>query len=147
LQIHHHAQNLFEDRNGNYMGKILVVDDDQGTTKLLELILSKEGYDVVSVNNSCDTLSTALTCDPNLILLDLVMPSVDGFEVCKHVREKSQFAHIPIVFFTSVSDVEKKVAAFGAGANDYIVKPVHPQELKIRIKALIGNGNGNHRGM
>lgn len=129
------------------MGKILVVDDDQGTTKLLELILSKEGYDVVSVNNSCDTLSTALTCDPNLILLDLVMPSVDGFEVCKHVREKSQFAHIPIVFFTSVSDVEKKVAAFGAGANDYIVKPVHPQELKIRIKALIGNGNGNHRGM
>jgi DNA-binding response OmpR family regulator len=131
------------------MGKILVVDDDQGTTKLLELILSKEGYDVVSVNNSCDTLTTALTCDPNLILLDLVMPSVDGFEVCRNVREKSQFAHIPIVFFTSVSDVEKKVAAFGVGASDYIVKPIHPQELKIRIKALIGNGNGkeNHRGM
>jgi DNA-binding response OmpR family regulator len=131
------------------MGKILVVDDDQGATKLLELILSKEGYEVVAVNNSCDTLTTALRCDPNHILLDLVMPSPDGFEVCKHVREKSQFARLPIVFFTSVGDVEKKVAAFGAGASDYIVKPVHPQELKVRIKALIGNGNGNgsHRGM
>jgi two-component system sensor histidine kinase ChiS len=77
------------------------------------------------------------------------MPSPDGFEVCKHVREKSQFARIPIIFFTSVGDVEKKVAAFGAGASDYLVKPVHPQELKVRIKALIGNGNGNgsHRGM
>ena len=131
------------------MGKILVVDDDQGTTKLLELVLSKEGYDVVSVNNSYDTLNAALTYLPNLILLDLVMPNGDGFEVCRHMREKSQFAHIPIVFFTSVSDVEKKVAAFGVGASDYIVKPVHPQELKVRIKALIGNGtngnNGNHR--
>jgi len=125
------------------MGKILVVDDDQSTTKLLELILSKEGYDVVAVNNSCDTLSTAMTYDPNLILLDLVMPSLDGFEICRNVREKSQFAHTPIVFFTSVGDVENKVAAFGMGASDYIVKPVHPQELKVRIKALIGNGNGN----
>jgi DNA-binding response OmpR family regulator len=135
------------------MGKILIVDDDQGTTKLLELILSQEGYDVISVNNSSDTLTTALMYDPNLILLDLVMPNGDGFEVCRNVREKSQFAHIPIVFFTSVGDVEKKVVAFGMGASDYIVKPVHPQELKVRIKALIGNGNGNgyghgsHRGM
>ena len=128
------------------MGKILVVDDDQGTTKLLELILSQEGYDVVCVNDSCDTLDTALIYDPNLILLDLVMPNGDGFEVCRNVREKSQFAHVPIVFFTSVGDVEKKVAAFGMGATDYIVKPVHPQELKVRIKALIGNGNGNGNG-
>src|SRR5919198_5140666 len=98
------------------MGKILVVDDDQGTTRLLELILSKEGYDVVSINNSGDTLTTAMTCDPNLILLDLVMPSADGFEVCRNVREKTQFAHVPIVFFTSVGDIDQKVAAFGVGA-------------------------------
>lgn len=128
------------------MGKILVVDDDQGTTKLLEFILSREGYDVISVNDSCETLNTALTWDPNLILLDLVMPSADGLEVCRNVREKSQFAHVPIVFFTSVSDVEQKVAAFSLGASDYIVKPVHPRELKVRIKALIGNGNGNGNG-
>jgi DNA-binding response OmpR family regulator len=78
---------------------------------------------------------------------------MDGFEVCKHVRAKPQFAHIPIIFFTSVSDVEQKVTAFGLGANDYIVKPIHPQELKLRIKALIGNGenggngkNGHYKG-
>jgi DNA-binding response OmpR family regulator len=135
------------------MGKILVVDDDQGTTKLLELVLSKEGYDVVTINNGNDVLPTALTCSPNLILLDLVMPSMDGFEVCKNVRAKPQFARTPIIFFTSVSDVEQKVMAFGLGANDYIVKPIHPQELKLRIKALIGNGgngkngkNGNYKG-
>ena len=128
------------------MGKILIVDDDQGTTKLLEFILSREGYDVASVNNSSDTLPAALAHDPNLILLDLMMPSVDGLEVCRNLREKSQFARVPIIFFTSVSDIEKKVTAFEAGANDYIVKPIHPQELKLRIKALIGNGsNGNHR--
>ena len=128
------------------MGKILIVDDDQGTTKLLEFILAREGYDVASVNNSSDTLPAALAHDPNLILLDLMMPSVDGLEVCRNLREKSQFARVPIIFFTSVSDIEKKVTAFEAGANDYIVKPIHPQELKLRIKALIGNGsNGNHR--
>ena len=137
------------------MGKILVVDDDQGTTKLLELVLSREGYDVITINNGVDALPTALTHSPNLILLDLVMPSMDGYEVCKIVRAKLQFAHTPIIFFTSVSDVENKVTAFGLGANDYIVKPIHPQELKLRIKALIGNGvnggngrngkNGSHR--
>lgn len=113
------------------MGKILVVDDDQGTTKLLELILSKEGYDVVAVNNSCDTLTTALTCDPNLILLDLVMPSLDGFEICRNMREKSQFAHTPIIFFISVSDVEKKVAEFSLGATDYIFTPYLAKALLI----------------
>jgi DNA-binding response OmpR family regulator len=134
------------------MGKILVVDDDQGTTKLLELVLSKEGYDVITINSGVDTLPTALTHSPNLILLDLVMPNMDGFEVCKNVRARPQFAHTPIIFFTSVGDVEKKVMAFGLGANDYIVKPIHPQELKLRIKALIGNGgnggngkNGSHK--
>jgi DNA-binding response OmpR family regulator len=128
------------------MDKILVVDDDQGITKLLEFILSEEGYSVKSVNNGDETVVAASTFAPNLILLDLVMPSPDGFEVCKNVRAKSQFAHIPIVFFTSASDIENKVAAFRLGASDYIVKPVHPKELKLRIKALIGNGN-NHRGI
>src|SRR5690349_4030409 len=119
------------------MGRILVVDDDQGTTKLLEFILSKEGYDVVSINNSCDTLTTALMCEPSLILLDLLMPSPDGFEVCRNVREKSQFAHIPIIFFTSVGDINFKVEAFEAGARDFITKPVHVEELKSRIRTWL----------
>jgi DNA-binding response OmpR family regulator len=128
------------------MGKILIVDDDQGTTKLLEMILSREGYDVVSVNNGSDTLPSALTHHPSLILLDLIMPGMDGLEVCRDLRTNSELAKTPIIFFTSISDIEQKVAAFGLGANDYIVKPIHPRELKLRINAFVGNGNGNHRG-
>jgi DNA-binding response OmpR family regulator len=127
------------------MGKILLVDDDQGATRLLEHILSEDGHEVKSINNSDDTLPAALSYDPNLIVLDLMMPSVDGLDVCRNLRATSQLAHTPIVFFTSVSDIEKKIAAFRSGANDYIIKPVFPQELKVRIKALMGNGrNGRH---
>jgi DNA-binding response OmpR family regulator len=128
------------------MGKILIVDDDPSTTRLLEMILSKEGYDVISVNNGLDTLPSALNHHPNLILLDLVMPGLDGLEVCRDLRTNAVLANIPIIFFTSVSDIDKKVAAFGSGANDYIIKPIHPRELKLRIHAFIGNGNGHHRG-
>ena len=127
------------------MSKILLVDDDQGTTKLLEHILSEDGHEVKSLNEGDETLSAALAYDPNLIVLDLMMPSIDGLDVCRNLRANAHLAHTPIVFFTSASDIEKKIAAFGSGANDYIIKPVYPQELKVRIKALIGNGrNGNH---
>ncbi len=121
------------------MSKILVVDDDQGTTKLLENILSREGYDVITLNDSGDALSVATANEPNLILLDMMMPRPDGIEVYENLRAESQFAQIPIIFFTSVNDIARKVAALESGASDYIVKPVHPQELKLRIKALIGN--------
>ena len=121
------------------MSKILVVDDDQGTTKLLENILSREGYDVITLNDSGDTLSVAAANEPNLILLDMMMPRPDGIEVYENLRAELQFAQVPIIFFTSVNDIARKVAALESGASDYIVKPVHPQELKLRIKALIGN--------
>jgi DNA-binding response OmpR family regulator len=128
------------------MGKILVVDDDPGTTKLLEMILAREGYDVVSVNHGPDTLPSALNHHPNLILLDLIMPGLDGLEVCRDLRTNVELAKTPIIFFTSVSDIDKKVAAFGSGANDYIIKPIHPRELKLRINAFISKGNGHRRG-
>jgi DNA-binding response OmpR family regulator len=121
------------------MSKILVVDDDQGTTKLLQNILSREGYDVITLNDSVNTVSVAAANEPNLILLDMMMPFADGIEVYNNLRAESQFDQVPIIFFTSVNDIQRKVAALESGASDYIVKPVHPQELKLRIKALIGN--------
>jgi DNA-binding response OmpR family regulator len=128
------------------MGKILLVDDDQDTTKLLEHILSEDGHEVRSLNNGDDTVPAALSFDPNLIVLDMILPSMNGLDVCRNLRANTQLAHTPIIFFTSVSDIEKKIAAFGFGANDYIIKPVYPQELKVRIKALIGNGRNGHHG-
>jgi pilus assembly protein CpaE len=122
---------------GISMARILIIDDDKGTTRLLEIILSKEKYKIATVNNSNEALSTALLFNPNLILLDLMMPGVDGFEICRNLRAELQFAQIPIIFFTSIGNIEVKVAAFGSGANDFLTKPVHPQELKIRIKTLI----------
>jgi len=119
------------------MTKILIVDDDKSTTLLLEIILSKDKYEIATVNNSNEALSTALLYGPDLILLDLMMPGISGLEVCRNLRAEPQFARIPIIFFTSIGNIEEKVAAFGSGATDFITKPVHPDELKIRIKALL----------
>jgi DNA-binding response OmpR family regulator len=69
-----------------------------------------------------------------------MMPVIDGLEVCRNLRSMPQFAKMPIVFFTSLGEAEKKVEAFGLGATDYIVKPIHPKELKLRIRGLIGQG-------
>ncbi len=122
------------------MARILIIDDDKSTTRLLDIILSKDNYEVATVNNSDEALTTAFLHNPNLILLDLMMPGVDGLEICRNLRAEPQFAQIPIIFFTSIGNIEEKVAAFGSGATDFITKPVHPEELKIRIKALI-NGS------
>jgi PleD family two-component response regulator len=119
------------------MAKILVIDDDKSTTQLLKIILSKDKHEVTTVNNSEDSLSTALLHNPDLILLDLMMPRVNGLEICKNLRAKSQFTQVPIIFFTSSGNIKEKVAAFDSGATDFITKPVHPGELKIRIKALL----------
>lgn len=126
------------------MTKILIADDDKSTTQLLEIILSKDKYEIATVNNSNEVLSSALLHCPDLILLDLIMPGIDGIEICKNLRAEPQFAQIPIIFFTSIGDIKKKVAAFGSGATDFITKPAHPEELKIRIKVLLsGSANVN----
>ena len=119
------------------MARILIIDDDKSTTRLLEIILSKDNYEIVAVNNSEEALSTAVVYSPDLILLDVMMPGVDGLEICRNLRAEPQFTQIPVIFFTSIGNVEEKVAAFDSGATDFLTKPVHPEELKIRIKTLI----------
>jgi len=122
------------------MTKILLVDDDPNTTQLLEMILSNDGYQVLSVNNSQETLSTALGFSPDLILLDLMMPVVDGIETCKILRATPGFEKTPVFFFTAVGDIDHKVAAYEAGASDFFTKPIHPAELRMKIKALVNKG-------
>jgi len=119
------------------MARILIIDDDKSTTRLLEIILSKDNYEIVAVNNSEEALSTAVVYSPDLILLDVMMPGVDGLEICRNLRAEPQFTQIPVIFFTSIGNVEEKVAAFDSGATDFLTKPVHPEELKIRIRTLI----------
>jgi DNA-binding response OmpR family regulator len=118
------------------MKRILLVDDDIATTQVLETLLTQEGYDVSVVNDSRQTIATALRAEPDVILLDLMMPVIDGVEVCKMLRALPKFSKTPILFFTAVGDLDYKSAAYQAGADDFLVKPIHPTELLSRIKIV-----------
>ncbi|MBI5954056.1 MAG: response regulator [Chloroflexi bacterium] len=121
------------------MTKIMVVDDDVETTKVLEQILSLAGYEPVSVNNSAIAVQVAGLVHPDLFLLDLMMPEIDGFKLCRMLRQEPEFIHTPIVIVTALGDSDSKVVAYGAGANDYITKPYLPHELVLKIREIITN--------
>lgn len=121
------------------MTKILIVDDDHNTTQLLGLILARDGYEIASVNNSYDVMPIAAAHKPDIILLDLMMPDIDGLEVCRQLRTRAELLTVPIIFLTAAGDMDKKIAAYEAGASDFITKPVHPDELRLKIRAVIGS--------
>ncbi len=112
---------------------ILVVDDNPLNLKLLETILSKDGYQVISAGNGPDARKIALNEKPDLILLDIKMPKEDGFNVIKKLKESSATSIIPVIFLTGVSDIDTKLFGFELGAVDYITKPFHPREVLARV--------------
>ena len=119
------------------MTKIMIVDDDVQATTLLEKILSVEGYESITVNDSSKAVQIAKSTNPDLFLLDLMMPEPDGFKLCRMLRADPKFAHTPIMIVTALNDSDSQVVAYGAGANDYLTKPYHVDELTQRVKALI----------
>ena len=119
------------------MAKIMVVDDDKQATALLEDVLTMEGYEAIIVNESSTAFELALTHNPDAFLLDLMMPDPDGFKLCRLLRSNSHFKHTPILIVTALDDTDSKIVAFGAGANDYITKPYHIEEITDRIKELL----------
>lgn len=119
------------------MTKILIVDDDILVTQLLEKLLSVDGYMTTSVNDSSKAIETASYFKPDLFLLDLMMPQPDGFKLCRMLRQLPDFAQTPIIIITALDDSDSRAVAFGAGANDYITKPFHPDELAERIREVI----------
>lgn len=120
------------------MKKILVIDDDAGTTSLVGTALKDGGYEVVTLNNSAEAFGVILDEHPDLILLDYMMPGMDGLSVLLEMRKDQKMSTIPVIFFTVIGDINTKIAAFEAGVKDYITKPVHHQELLLRVKTLIG---------
>lgn len=123
------------------MTKILIVDDDRQATTLLEKVLSVDGYETTAVNDSSQAIHTALTLAPDLIVLDLMMPDPDGFKVCRMLREYPRFALTPIIIVTALDDSDSKIVAFGAGADDYLTKPFHIDELTQRVRDLLNRAN------
>jgi pilus assembly protein CpaE len=117
--------------------KILIVDDDIETLRLVGLMLQRQGYKIVAANNGQQALSMSKIELPDLILLDIMMPDMDGYEVTKLIRAEESTKTIPIIMFTAKSMVDDKVAGFDAGVDDYLTKPTHPAELTAHVRALL----------
>lgn len=114
--------------------KILIVDDDNNIAELTNLYLTKECFETMIVNDGESALEAVKTFEPNLILLDLMLPGIDGYQVCREVRASSQ---IPIVIMSAKGEVFDKVLGLELGADDYIEKPFDTKEMVARIKAVL----------
>jgi DNA-binding response OmpR family regulator len=113
---------------------ILVVDDMSANSEVLVEMLSKEGFDVRIAQDGARALEEAQHSAPSLVLLDVVMPGMDGFETCRRLRSIPSLRQIPVIFMTELSDAHDKVRAFEAGADDYIIKPFERGEVLARVR-------------
>lgn len=122
--------------------KVLTVDDDDALTRFIQTILGAEGLIVEALNKPIQILSTVEQFQPDLILLDVMMPGLSGYDVCRLIRATEKWSELPILFLTSKSDGEGRAAAFHAGATDFLSKPILAPELVSRVHAHLGKGNG-----
>lgn len=117
--------------------KILIIDDDVDTLRLVGLMLQRQGYHISAASNGSQGLAKALEERPDLILLDVMMPDMDGYEVTRRLRKNPATVSIPILMFTAKTQLDDKVTGFEVGADDYLTKPTHPTELQAHVKALL----------
>ena len=114
--------------------KILIVDDDNNIAELISLYLTKECYDTQIVNDGEEALDAFEQYNPNMILLDLMLPGIDGYQVCREIRTKS---NVPIIMLSAKGEIFDKVLGLELGADDYIMKPFDSKELVARVKAVL----------
>jgi DNA-binding response OmpR family regulator len=119
------------------MASILVVDDNIDVADTIKRSLSNKGHVVSVVYGGAEALEVVKREQPHLIVLDVIMPHMDGIEVCRRIRQDPQVAHIPIIFLTALGRLSDKLEGFDAGADDYLSKPFHFQELEVRVRALL----------
>ncbi|HUI89520.1 MAG TPA: response regulator [Anaerolineales bacterium] len=118
--------------------KILIIDDDVDTLRLVGLMLQRQGYLISAATNGEQGLAKALEERPDIILLDVMMPDMDGYEVTRRLRKNPATQYTPILMFTAKTQLDDKVAGFEVGVDDYLTKPTHPTELQAHVKALLG---------
>ncbi|MFN0201281.1 MAG: response regulator transcription factor [Bacteroidia bacterium] len=121
--------------------KILIVDDEEDILELLEYNLQKEGYEVSKAGDGEEAIKIALHFQPEVILLDIMMPKMDGVETCRKLRAMPLFKNTYILFLTARTEEYSELAGFEAGADDYIIKPIKPRVLISRIKAVMRRNN------
>lgn len=128
------AYTIFLSMTTNRSPVILVVDDTPANLLLLTQLLSAQSYDVRPVTQGTAALTAIRTIRPDLVLLDIRMPDMDGYEVCQQLKADEETAQIPVIFISALDDVEDKVRAFECGGVDYIAKPFQPLEVLARVR-------------
>jgi len=123
--------------------KVLVVDDEESVRELIELYLTKEGFDVIAAKDGKEALRLNGEHHPDLIVLDLMLPGLDGWEVCKQIRSASR---VPIIMLTARAEEVDRVVGLELGADDYVVKPFSPREMVARVKAVLRRGSAGPEG-
>ena len=131
------AQAIARSTSQQMKPKILIVDDEPDVVQLIEYNLKSAGYDVMTATDGQDALQQARGSSPDLIILDLMLPEVDGLDVCKILRRDAGTAGIPIVMLTAKASETDRVLGLELGADDYVTKPFSPRELVLRVKRLL----------
>jgi DNA-binding response OmpR family regulator len=134
---------LFGRRGMERKQKILIVDDDAGLSRLVGLILTRAGYEVHHAQTGAEGLAKVAEARPDLILLDVMMPLLDGHEVCRRIRANPATSMLPIIMLSALEQVEDKVKGLESGADDYVAKPVDPKELVLRVRSLLHRASFN----
>lgn len=119
------------------MAKILVVDDDKAINELIKVNLELQGYDVIQAYDGTEGFALAKQEEPSLIVLDVMMPEVDGYTVAQRIRQCPEISDTPIIMLTALSELNDKVNGFNIGVDDYLTKPFEPEELVVRVRALL----------
>lgn len=122
-------------------GVVLVVDDDLGSLNMLCDALNTEGYSVLVARDAAEALQRFEMTLPDAILLDAIMPNMNGFALCQHIKQEPTWAHVPVIFMTGLSETEQIVHAFSCGGVDYVVKPIRIPEVLARLAAHMRNAN------
>ncbi len=120
------------------MTKILVVDDEPDIVELVAFNLQQEGFEVITAVNGWEAVEKARATLPDLILLDLMLPELDGFAVCEMLRRLSATADIPVIMLTAWTSEPSRILGLELGADDYVTKPFSPRELRLRVHRVLG---------
>ena len=127
---------------GNMKPRVLIADDDDGLRQLLRLILAREGFEVIEAASGEQALALAVTMDPAVILLDVMMPGMDGYDVCRRLKSDQRTDNVPVVFVSAADDVMRRNETQNLGAAACIKKPIGPRDLVTRITAVMSRQNG-----
>ncbi len=123
------------------MSTILIVDDDKAINELIKVNLKLNGYNIIQAYDGIEGFALAKQELPNLVLLDVMMPNVDGYTVAQRIRQCEQTKDIPIIMLTALSEIQDKGKGFDIGVDDYLVKPFDIEELKMRVRAVLKRSN------